>query len=276
MEHVAIQGIQGCFHHEAAIRFFPSEISVLPCLSFHALIASVSSEEATYGVMAIENSLAGTILPNYNLLQSSDLQVVGELYLQIRQHLLVLPGVEATEINEVHSHNMALLQCEDYLRARSWKLVEKDDTALCALMIRDHQWRHVAAVAGSVAAEIYGLDIIASDIHTLPNNYTRFLVLARKDKEVAFNTNQHSKASISFDIRHYRGSLARALTVIADHDINLSKLQSIPIPEQEFTYRFIADLEFEEVSRLNNALVKLQEHTESISVLGTYQRQTWK
>ena len=172
---VAIQGFEGCFHQEAARNFFGNSVQVICCSTFREVVSTAANtQESNGGVMAIENSIAGSILPNYNLLQKSGLIITGEVYLQINQHLMVNPGLSLKDIKEVHSHPMAIQQCFGFLDQHNWKLVEKEDTALSAKQVRQHHSKHVAAIASSLAAEIYGLHIIAPNIHTLKNNYTRF------------------------------------------------------------------------------------------------------
>src|SRR5205085_11242427 len=213
---VAIQGYEGSFHQEAARKFFGKNVEVIPCDNFRQVIKVASNEnESDGGVMAIENSIAGSILPNYNLLQKSNLTIVGEKCLHIRQHLLVNPGVQLSDIKEVHSHPMALLQCIDYLEQHhSWKLVETDDTALSARFVHRHKSRHTAAIASKLAAELYELEMIAPDIHTLKNNYTRFLMVQRKEDALVME--DADKASVYFETDHSKGSLAKVLTLIAD------------------------------------------------------------
>ena len=224
--------------------------------------------------MAIENSIAGSILANYNLLQKSNLRIVGEVYLQIRQHLLVNPGVKLEDIREVHSHTMALQQCYGFLDKYKWKLVETDDTALSAKHVHQHKSKSIAAIASKLAAELFELDIIAPNIHTLKNNYTRFLVLQRDD--VAIPVEGADKASLNFHTDHSHGSLARVLTAIADGGINLSKLQSFPIPGSDFKYSFHADMEFDSVQQLENVLQTIRPLTEALQVYGVYKKGEWK
>ena len=177
---IAIQGYEGSFHQVAARTIFGKDVAVVPCASFSALIKKAENKKESAGaMMAIENSIAGSILPNYNLLLGSKLKVTGEVYLSISQNLLVNKGVQLADIKEVHSHPMALLQCLDYLEKNNWKLVESEDTALSAKHIQQHRSKHVAAVASKLAAELFNLDIIGPDIQTQKNNYTRFLVLER-------------------------------------------------------------------------------------------------
>src|SRR5215467_11939617 len=212
---VSIQGYEGSFHQVAAQQFFGKEVEVIPCATFREVVKIASNKkESDGGVMAIENSIAGSILANYNLLQQSDLKIVGEIYLQIRQNLLVNPGVKLEDIREVHSHTMALQQCYAFLDKYKWKLVETEDTALSAKHIHQHKSKHIAAIASKLAAELYELDVIAPNIHTLKNNYTRFLILQRADSVT--DIENADKASINFHTDHSRGSLARVLTKIAD------------------------------------------------------------
>lgn len=266
---VSIQGFEGCFHQEAANKFFGEKVNAICCSTFREVIKIAEhKKESDAGIMAIENSIAGSILPNYNLLQKSKLKIIGEVYLHIRQNLLVNPGIKLEDIREVHSHPMAILQCDNFLDKHNWKLVETDDTALSAKHVHQHRSKHIAAVASRLAAEIYQLEIIAPNIHSLKNNYTRFLVMQRA-AEVK-ETENANKASINFHTDHSRGSLARVLTNIADAGINLSKLQSMPIPGSDFKYSFHADLEFETRQQLSKALEIIKDKTDSLQILGIY------
>lgn len=269
---VSIQGYEGSFHQMAARQFFGKDVAVITCGTFREVVRVASSrKESDGGVMAIENSIAGSILPNYNLLQKSNLRVVGEIYLQINQHLLVNPGVKLEDIREVHSHHMALLQCIDYLEKHpSWKLVETEDTALSAKHLQQHHSRHHAAIASHLAAELFGLEILAPDIHTMKNNYTRFLILQREEDAVAVG--EPDKASVNFHTDHSRGSLARVLTKIADGGINLSKLQSFPIPGTEWEYSFHADMEFEDLGQFERVIESIEPLTAALKIYGVYKK----
>ncbi len=268
---VSIQGFEGSFHQEAARQFFGKSVEVICCASFRDVVRIAGNRrESEAGMMAIENSIAGSILPNYNLLQKSNLQIAGEVYLQIRQQLLVNPGVQLADIREVHSHPMAIQQCLDFLDKHNWRLVETDDTALSAKLIRKRHSKHIAAIASKLAAEIYGLEVRVPNIHTLKNNYTRFLALKRAGETV--EAEGADKATINFQTDHSRGSLARVLNCIADAGINLSKLQSMPIPGSDFRYSFHADLEFDDRKQLDTALTAIQPRTAFLKVLGVYKR----
>jgi prephenate dehydratase len=266
---VAIQGIKGCFHQSAAEMFFGSPIIPVECLTFRQLIDEVKNISATdAAVMAIENSIAGSILPNYNLLRQSDLKIVGEIYLQIRQNLLVNKEVELKDIKEVHSHPMALQQCLPFLNEHKWKLVETEDTAFSAKYIAQHHCKHIAAIAGETAANEYGLKILQPDIQSEQHNYTRFLVL-KKAENTELNSTA-DKASVYFHAQHKKGSLAQILTTIAEQDINLSKLQSFPVPGSNWEYSFHADLEFDSIEQFRSVEEKLQSMTKAFKVYGIY------
>lgn len=269
VKRIAIQGFEGCFHQEAAQQFYGNEISVVCCSTFRELVKIAEDTVASEGgIMAIENSIAGSILPNYNLLQNSNLQIIGEVYLQIRQNLLVNKDVCLEDIKEVHSHPMAIQQCFGYLDQFNWKLVETEDTALSAKHIKQRHSKHIAAIASKIAAEIYDLNLITPDIHTLKNNYTRFLALAPRSQNIVIT--DANKASITFHTDHSKGSLAKVLTKIAAAGINLSKLQSMPIQGSDFKYLFYADLEFDHQQQLKEILKDLENDTEALQVLGMY------
>jgi prephenate dehydratase len=266
---IAIQGYEGSFHQEAARLYFGKNVTVLPCATFREVVqVGLRKRESDGAVMAIENSIAGSILSNYNLLQKSTLQVTGEVYLHIRQNLMANPGVKLSDIREVHSHTMALQQCYDFLDRYKWKLVETEDTALSARHIHQHKSRHIAAIASRLAAELYGLEILAPSIQTMKKNYTRFLILQRP--EVAHIPADANKASVNFVTDHTRGSLARVLAVIADGGINLSKLQSVPIPGSDFKYSFHADMEFDRTDQFFTVICKMEKVTAALRIYGVY------
>lgn len=270
---IAIQGYEGSFHQEAARHFFGKEVEVIPCDTFRKLITLAEDpKQSDGGVMAIENSIAGSILANYNLLHKSKLKIAGEVFLQIRQQLMVNPGVKLQDVREVHSHTMALQQCYDFLNQHHFKLIETEDTALSAKLLKQHKSKHVAAVASKLAAKLYGLDIIAPNIQSSKNNYTRFLLLQRNE---ALDT-AANKASIYFKTNHKQGSLVKVLNLIADAGINLSKLQSFPIPGSEFKYSFHADMEFNSLDVFYKVIEQIQKKTEEVRVYGIYKKGLWK
>lgn len=268
---VTIQGYEGSFHQVAARQFFGKNVEVIPCATFKQVVQiGEDSKQSDGGVMAIENSIAGSILPNYNLLQKSKLQVIGEVYLSISQNLLVYPGVKLEEIKEVHSHPMAILQCLDYLENQDWKLVETEDTALSAKQVRQHKSKHVAAIASKFAAQLFELDVIGPDIHTLKNNITRFLIMVPAKQKV--EVEDADKASIYFQTDHSKGILSKVLAKIAHGGANLSKLQSMPIPGSTFKYGFYADIEFEQKKQLDKLLAELKLMTNSFKLFGLYKK----
>jgi prephenate dehydratase len=246
---IAIQGYEGSFHQVAARSFFGKEVEVIPCANFRDLIQIAGdAKQSAGGIMAIENSIAGSILPNYNLLQKSRLKVVGEVYLSISQNLLVNPGVKLEDI----------------------KVVETEDTALSAKLLHQHRSKHTAAIASKLAAELFKLDIIGPDIHTMKNNVTRFLVLKRTAD--ATDDVKANKASVYFQTNHARGALSQVLTKIAQGGINLSKLQSMPIPGSHFKYGFYADMEFETRKEFEKVMTSIASLTNSVKIFGVYQR----
>ena len=266
---IYIQGYEGSFHQAAAINFFGKNTKIIPCATFSEVIKGAALKNETgKGIMAIENSIAGSILPNYNLLQKSNLTIIGEVYLMIDQNLMVNKNVSLEDIKEVHSHPMALQQCFSFLEKYNWKLIETEDTALSAKHVHQHKSKHIAAVASKLAAELFDLKIIAPHIHTLKNNYTRFLVL--QHSEIAEPVSNANKASINFHTDHSKGSLAKVLTKIAETDVNLSKLQSFPIPGTNFKYSFHADLEFETIKQFEKVIEVIKPFTEFLKIYGTY------
>jgi prephenate dehydratase len=271
VEAVSIQGYEGSFHQLAAQQFFGKQIKVIPCATFRDVVKIASNKkESDGGVMAIENSIAGSILPNYNLLQNSSLQIVGEVFLHIKQNLLVNPGVKLEDIKEVHSHPMALQQCLEFLDKYDWKLVETEDTALSAKLLHQHRNKHTAAIASKLAADLFQLDMLVPNIHTLKNNYTRFLILRRESDGIVVE--DADKASVNFHTDHSRGSLAKVLTKIAEGGINLSKLQSFPIPGSDWKYSFHADMEFEVLDQFNEVVRTIKPLTEHLKIYGVYKQ----
>lgn len=268
---ICIQGFEGSFHQVAAQAFYGKDAAILPCSTFKDLVRLAGDKrESDGGVMAIENSIAGSILPNYNLLQKSKLRIYGEVYLQIHQNLLVNPGVQLEDIREVHSHPMALQQCLSFLDQYNWKLVETEDTALSAKHVHQYKTKYIAAIASRLAADLYNLDVLAPNIQSEKNNYTRFLVVGREgamDPVVDAN-----KASVNFHTDHTRGSLAKVLTRIAEGGINLSKLQSSPIPGTEWKYSFHADMEFDRPEQFHQVIENIKPITEQIRIFGIYKK----
>ncbi|MEM8999690.1 MAG: prephenate dehydratase [Bacteroidota bacterium] len=266
---VAIQGVKGSNHHQVAKDFFGEGIQLVECLSFDAMIDTLLDGTADQGVMAIENSIAGSIIPNYNLIYHNAIHIIGEHYLSIHHHLMVLKGQKIENVSEVRTHPMALLQCKAFLKKYPHiKLVEDVDTAETAKRIQEEQWAHVAAIAPQMAAELYDLEIIAPEIQTIKNNATRFIVLKKQNKLLP--KEEINKASLRFITDHKRGSLATVLNVMSDCNMNLTKIQSLPVIETPWKYAFFVDVTFEAYDNFVKAKSLLQIMSEDFRVLGEY------
>lgn len=270
---VAIQGIAGSNHHQVALDYYGKQIELIECLSFDALIAALLTKEADRAVMAIENSIAGSIIPNYALVYQHQIAITGEHYQSIRHHLMVEKGQSLDDITEVHSHPMALLQCKEFLSAYPHlKLVEAADTALVAHQIAQKQMKGVAAIAPPMAADLYGLEVLNADIQTIQNNATRFIALEienGKERKLPEKANIN-KASLRFITDHKRGSLATVLNVMSDCHLNLTKIQSLPVIETPWKYAFFVDVTFDQYTHFEKAHALLTIMTEQFQVLGEY------
>ena len=266
---IAIQGIKGSNHHQVASDFFEEDIELVECLSFDAVIDHLLDGTADKGIMAIENSIAGSIIPNYNLVYHNKIHIIGEHYLSIHHNLMVLKGTSIEDIKEVHSHPMALLQCKEFLKGHPHiKLVESVDTAETAKRIRDEKLTSIAAIAPKMAAELYDLDIIAPEIQTIKNNATRFIILKKQNKVLP--KAEINKASLRFITDHKRGSLATVLNVMSDCNLNLTKIQSLPVIETPWKYAFFVDVTFEQYKHFSKAKALLEIMSEDFTVLGEY------
>ena len=266
---IAIQGIRGSNHHQVAEVYFDESITLVECMTFDAIVDHLLRGSADQGVMAIENSIAGSILPNYALVNQNNLYIVGEHYLNIHHNLMALDGQELSEISEVHSHPMALLQCKEFFRAHPRiKLVEDADTAETARRISENGLTGIAAIAPRMAAELYGLNIIAPEIQTIKNNATRFIVVKTKNHE--WPKEEINKASVRFLTDHKRGSLATVLNVMSDCNLNLTKIQSLPIIETPWKYAFFVDVTFPDYRQFEKAKSLLTIMLEDFKVLGEY------
>jgi prephenate dehydratase len=267
---VAIQGIKGSFHHIVAERFFGKNIDLLECLSFSEMPDLLHSKKAEVVIMAIENTIAGAILPNYALIDEHQLSICGEFHLPIQHNLMVLNGQKIEEINEVYSHPMALLQCHKFFKDYPHiKLIEDKDTASVAKRIHDKKIKGVGAIASELAAETYDLTILARAIQTIKENATRFFILTNAENKNAVSAN---KASIKFITSDDTGSLAEILTILAKHELNLSKIQSMPVIETPWKYAFFADFIFKSYADYFNAMNEIKEKVESLKVLGEYSK----
>ena len=266
---IAIQGIKGSFHHQVAQEYYEQNVMVDECMSFEELVDSLLSGKSDQAVMAIENSIAGPIIPNYALIDKNNLHIIGEHYLKIHQNLMALKGQKMEDITEVHSHPMAILQCMDFLKKYpNIKLVEDKDTAETARRIQEKQLKGIAAIASKTAAEMYDLEILASEIQTIKNNMTRF---EKKKKENSFvPENEIRRASIKFELDHKRGSLAAVLNAMSDCKLNLTKIQSLPKIETPWKYSFFVDVTFEKYEDYAKAKSLLVIMAEYFKVLGEY------
>ena len=269
---IAIQGIQGSFHHIVANHYFGENITLKECLSFTEIPELLNEEVVDGAVMAIENSLAGSILPNYALIDEFNLSIQGEDHFPIHHHLMGLQGQSLSDIKEVWSHPMALLQCRNFFRNhRNIKLVEESDTAEVAKRIQEQQLKGIAAVASKKAAEIYGLHIIENEIQTRKQNYTRFFVLKKSNGKLE-KPSKVNKASLKFITKHRTGSLADVLNVFASFDMSLSKIQSLPILDKPWNYAFFADVIFDDYKLFIEAISMVRERTRDLKILGEYQQ----
>jgi len=269
-EKIAIQGIKGSFHHQVVLEYFSETKEVEECLSFEEVVASLITNTASQAVMALENSIAGSIIPNYALIDKHNLQIVGEHYLDIHQNLMALPGQTLADIQEIHSHPMALLQCMEFLKMHPHiKLVEDKDTAETARRIHQNQLKGIAAIASKGAARMYELTILAPEIQTVNNNMTRFVIVTKQASEV--NESQINKASLKFELDHKRGSLAAVLNVMSDCRLNLTKIQSLPIIETPWKYSFFVDVTFEQYQDFQKAKSVISIMAEHLKILGVYE-----
>jgi prephenate dehydratase len=266
---IAIQGIKGSFHHQVVKEYFSENVAIDECLSFEELIDSLLSGKSDQAVMAIENSIAGPIIPNYALIDKNNLHIIGEHYLSIHQNLMALKGQKMEDIKEVHSHPMALLQCMDFLKKYpNIKLVEDKDTAETARRIQEKQLTGIAAIASKTASEMYDLEILAPEIQTIKNNMTRFVIIKKQNSFVP--ENEINRASIKFELDHKRGSLAAVLNVMSDCKLNLTKIQSLPKIETPWKYSFFVDVTFEKYEDFAKAKALLNIMAEYLKVLGEY------
>jgi prephenate dehydratase len=266
---IAIQGIESSFHHVASKKLLGDAITLVKCDSFDKVTHCLSRYQADFGVLAIENTIAGSILPNYNLIDASGFVILDEVYLNIQLHLMALKGTSIHDIKEVHSHPVALLQCKEYLRKfpPQFKVIEGKDTASEALRIKEQQLAGVAAIAGEQVAAAYGLTILDHNIQSMKQNATRFVLLGKKEEQVFTNSN---KATIKFKLDHSPGSLSNALQLFTTFKINLTKIQSLPIIGQPWRYAFFADLTFEDYSLFSEVIALLEKGVEELKILGVY------
>ena len=267
---VAIQGIKASFHQEAAVKFFGEDIELVECTSFKQTFEALNRKEADYVVMAIENSIAGSLLPNYSLMMNYNFPVVGEVSLRIQLHLLAYPGVKFEDVKYAISHPIALRQCVDFMEEYPQiKVIESTDTAACAKRVHDEKLLDTVAIANTMAAELYELNPLEKRIESNKKNFTRFLILADKQNGAVANPN---KASLCFQAGNEVGSLAKVLNIFAEHEVNLSKIQSMPVLGKPNEYNFYADVEWQQATQYDSAIKKVLKHAHNFNILGEYRK----
>ena len=267
---VAIQGIRASFHEEAALKYFGENIQTIECNSFKQTFEALKDKKADYVVMAIENSIAGSILPNYSLLLSYAFPVVGEIYLPIQLHLMALPGVKFEDVKNVTSHPIAIRQCVDFFdEYPHLNIIESSDTAACAKRIRDEQLTDTVAIANTLAARLYGLDVLERRIESNKKNFTRFLILTHHENVSKKHPN---KASLCFQVSNKVGALAKVLNIFAEQSLNMSKIQSMPILGKRNEYNFYVDVEWEDSKHYDTAIRQILKYTHNFNILGEYER----
>ena len=275
---VAIQGIGGCNHYIAAKKFFKDDlVESIDCDTFKELADHVVKDPSILGIMAIENTIAGSLLQNYKILKENNLVIVGEYKLRITHALVAMPGVSVRDIKEINTHPMAFMQCEDFLNTLpNVKLVEKEDTAGSAKWIKENNLTDHAAICPAGAAELYGMEVLADGIETNKRNFTRFLVLANKDvadevlAELCVEKENVNKSSMVFTLPHTSGSLSKVLAVLSFYDMNLSMIQSMPIVGEEWRYQFYVNLLFTDYKRYRQAIDAILPLTKDFEILGEY------
>jgi len=266
---IAIQGIEGSFHHQVAKEYFGNEVLVKSCDSFPELIQQLFEGKIQQGIMAIENSIAGSILPNYALIDENKVHIIGEHYIPIHMNLMALKGQNINDIFEVRSHPIALLQCKDFFSNYPHiKLVEDNDTADVARFISEEKKKGIAAVASKTAASIFGLEILAGGIHTVKNNATRFLILSSNGH--LEDKNKVDKASLKFELDQKHGNLASVLNILNDCNLDLTKIQSLPIIDSPWKYSYFIDVTFKTYSEYQKAKEILEILTQELKILGEY------
>lgn len=272
MKKIAIQGVKGCFHEQAARLFYQDHGHIVPdiveCLTFDGLYRTMDTGVADAAVMAIENTVSGGLLPNFELLRKHDRKIKGEVFLRIQQNLMALPGQTIEDIKEVRTHYMAINQTREFFKDYPWiRLVESEDTAKSAADVAEGGLTGVGAVASVLAADLYGLEILAESIETYKQNFTRFLVL---DDALDVAADQIDKSSICFTLPHTPGSLAHVLTILSFYGMNLTRIQSLPIPGHQWQYFFYVDIKFDDYVRYEQALAAVRPLMEDLNILGEY------
>jgi len=271
MKRIAIQGIAGSFHEDAARKYFgDEEIEVVECRSFQHVCELIDSDKVDIAVMAIENSIAGSLLQNYSLIRDYHLRIIGEIYIHIQMNLMVFPGVKRKDIKEIYSHPVSFMQCNEYLEKYFPKAERKElgDNAKVAKLISAEKITYAAAISNMRSSELYGLQVIDKGIETNKKNYTRFLILSKHGNP----TEMANKASICFEVGHFYGALARVLNIFAENKINLNKIQSIPIIGKPNEYTIHVDIEWDNPENYDKAIHQVLKSASSLSILGEYKR----
>lgn len=268
---IVIQGTKGSYHHQAAEKFFAKDATdLLEVESFKKVAQTIYKSQADYGLIAIENTIAGTLLPNYSLISKYDLKIVGEVHLPIQHQLMALPGTKFEDIVEIQSHPMAILQCDQFLEHHSKiRIVETSDTATTAKRISEKNIPNVAAIASTLSADLYGLEIIKPNIQTFEKNFTRFFVVAKE----ASTPNKFDKASILFTTPHQSGSLASILNELVYLNINMEKIQSVPIIDKPWDYAFHVDISFDNIEDFHLLIKRIELKTNYLKILGQYKKE---
>ena len=274
MKRVTIQGIAGCYHDAAAHEFFgDEEIETIPCDTFPSMFDTLRGDPSLFATLAIENTIAGSLLQNHELLRKSNMTIIGEQKMHISHVLAALPGQSIESLTEVNSHPMALMQCENFLLHHpNMKTVEKNDTAGSACEIAEKQLMGHAAICGKYAAQLYGLEVLAEDIQTIKRNFTRFLILADPMAEQTLNPlHKKNKASLVFALPHEQGSLSQVLAIFSFYGMNLTKIQSLPILGREWEYRFYINLTFDDYTRYRQSVDAVRPLISYFKILGEYE-----
>jgi prephenate dehydratase len=270
MKRIAVQGIVGSFHEDAAQKYFSEKIKVVECKSFTSVCQLIDADKVDFAVLAIENSIAGSLLKNYQLIRDYHLRITGEIYLHIQMNLMAVPGVKPADITDIYSHPIALQQCVEFIEKYfpNAELHEGMDTASAARYISEERPVNAAAIGNLRSAELYKLNILETGIETNKKNYTRFLILAKHGNP----TEKATKASLCFEVGHFYGALARVLNVFAENEINLAKIQSVPIIGKPNEYTIHVDVEWENIENYERAIHQTLKSVSSLAILGEYER----
>jgi prephenate dehydratase len=270
MKKIAIQGIAGSFHEDAARRYFEDEIEVVECKSFTSVCNLIDSDKVSIAVMAIENSIAGSLLQNYALIRDYHLKIIGEIYIHIQMNLMANPGVTKADIKTIYSHPIAIKQCSEYIENYypDAHIIENQDTAASGKLVHDEKLMDAAAIGNQRTAELYELEILDTGLETNNKNYTRFLILSKH----ALPNELANKASLCFEVGHYYGALANVLNTFAENQINLTKIQSVPIIGKPNEYTFHVDVEWDSLKKYERAIHSILKNVSSLSILGEYVR----